>query len=122
MIRRDRLAALAALAIAKKDADLARLAGVTARLAAAACARDDLEASLLREMAKAMSEPEVPVLQALDVHVLMAEQARGALEASISRIAGERDDLRRRCALSFGRAEVLGKLCEQTRRRAKAPD
>jgi len=120
VILREKLRALATLAAVKKDADLGRLAAVSARLVVATRARDDMVAALARETAFATATPEVPVWQALDAHVILAERARGALEAQIGRIAAEREAMRGVCALSFGRAEVLGRLQERAARQARS--
>jgi hypothetical protein len=120
-MRHDQLAALARLASTKKDADLADLAGVSARLAAALRARDAIEAALAEEIALATLAPEVPLLQALDAHVVLAEKARTSLEAKIQRIEREREGQRLLCARSFGRADVISRLRDtllQNRRRS----
>ncbi len=104
--------ALARLAAAQKDADLARLAAVSAKLSAAVRARDNLDAELAAEMALATRYLEVPVLRALDAHVLLSQKTRGTLEAEITRIESTREDQRQLCARSFGRAEVLHRLCD----------
>ncbi|MGB7268903.1 MAG: hypothetical protein WBC90_05220 [Albidovulum sp.] len=109
-MRREQLAALARLAGAQKDADLARLAGVSVRLNAAVRARDDLEAALAQEIAVATAQPDMQLLRILDAHVILAEKSRTGLEAEITRITHEKDALRQICAKSFGRAEVLAQL------------
>lgn len=73
-------------------------------------ARERLDAALADEMRLALRDPEVPVLRALDRHVLLAEQARTALEGRIRACVAERDLERARAALSFGRATVLDRM------------
>lgn len=110
MRRADRLAALSALAGVRRDADLAQLAAVAVRLCGALNARDQMDEALAREIALAQSGSELPVLQALDAHIILAERARGSLETQIARIAVEKEHQRRLCAASFGRADVLNRL------------
>ena len=95
---------------AQKDADLARLAGVSVRLNAAVRSRDELEAALAQEIAAATTQPDMQLLRMLDAHVVLAEQARSGLEAEITRIECEKEGLRQASAKSFGRAEVLAQL------------
>ncbi len=120
MKRADRIAALSALAGMQRDADLARLAGVSARFTGALESRNRMDAALAREIALVHLDPDLPVLQALNAHVLLAECARAALETQIARLAEEREVLRRLCTTSFGRADVLEHLCarQQAVRRA----
>ncbi len=110
-----RLAALGRIAGARSDADLARLAAASLRLAEATAARERLDAALADEMRLALRDPEVPVLRALDRHVLLAEQARTALEGRIRACVAERDLERARAALSFGRATVLDRMVTAAR-------
>ena len=113
MKRAERIAALSALASARRDADLARLAAVAARLSGALNARDELAAALAHETNRVQEAPDLPALKALDAHVLLAERARGALEAGIVRLTAEKEQQRRLCARSFGRADVLDHLHAQ---------
>lgn len=119
-MRKERMAALAALAAVRKDADLARLSGLSTRLASATQARQRLEAALAREIAQVVQQPELPGFRALDAHVILSERARTALETEIARIAREHAAQRRVCTVSFGRAEVLAQLRERLAR-AKKP-
>lgn len=119
-MRKDRLPALAALATIKKDADLARLAAISARLVTAQRTRDEMEAALASQTETVKASPELPLWQALETHVIFAEQALSNLAARIEEIAAEREASRKDCAGSFGRATVLDKLSarqkSQTRR------
>lgn len=118
-----RLAALGRIAGARREADLARLAAASARLVEATSARDRLDAALAAEMCLALRDPEVPGLKALDRHVILAEQARTALEGRIQACVAERDLERERAALSFGRATVLDRMVTDARAAArKVPD
>ena len=121
MSRSDRIAALAALGAARRDADLARLAAVAARLSVAVHLRDRMEAALAHEIDTAKAGPELPVLKALDAHVLLAERARGALETQIARITDEKEAERRLCARSFGRADVLERLRDRLKAERRRP-
>lgn len=117
MRRADRLTALAALAGARRDADLAQLAAVAVRLCGVLSARDQMDAALAREITVVQSDPELPILKVLDAHIILAERARGSLETQIARLAGEKEQQRHLCATSFGRADVLNRL----RLQSKAP-
>lgn len=121
MSRTDRIAALSALAAARRDADLARLAAVAARLSVAVNLRDRMEEALAHEIATAKADPGLPVLQALDAHVVLAERARSALEAQIDRITDEKEAERRLCARSFGRADVLEHLRDRLQAERRRP-
>lgn len=116
-----RLAALGRIAEARRDADLARLSAVSARLSSAVEARATLDAALSAEIRLALCDPEVPVLRALDQHVILAEQARTTLEARIADLTTEREAERARTALSFGRAMVLDRLADAARQSARKP-
>ncbi len=117
----DRIAALSALAAARRDADLARLAAVAARLSVAVNLRDRMEAALAHEFDLVKADPGLPALKALDAHVLLAERARGALEAQIARITDEKEAERRLCARSFGRADVLERLRDRLKAERRRP-
>lgn len=105
-----RLAALARIAAVKREADLARLAAVSGRLNASLAARGELDAALHTEIRKAVADPELPGLRALDRHILLAEQARSALDRRIAGLAAEREAERAQAALSFGKALALDRL------------
>ncbi len=106
-----RMTALQAISGVRRDADLAALSAVSARLARTVDARDRLEADLAREAEAVLRAPDVPALRALDRHVLLAEQARALLEARIAAIGAAREAARAVAATSFGRAVVMGRLC-----------
>lgn len=110
-----RLAALARIANARSEADLARLATTSARLNTSQQARDELEAALHAEIRATLDAPELPSLRALDRHILLAEQARAALERRIAQLAADQVAERAKAAQSFGRARVLDRLHTQVR-------
>ncbi|MCY1126768.1 hypothetical protein OU426_07885 [Frigidibacter sp. RF13] len=114
--RARQLARLKRVAEARRDSDLAALSSVTARLAAAEQAREDLAQALAAEVRKAVAEPEMPTFRALDMHLILSERTKTALEARITRIAAERDAQRAIAAASFGRAAVLDELAEWVNR------
>lgn len=119
-MRQDRLRALAKLCAAKKDADLAQLSGITARLTAAKNAREALECALAKEIGFAAGSADVPLMRVLDAHVLLAEQSRSAIEHSITRLSAEREGVLDLCRSSFGRASVLADLSKRLTRQAKS--
>lgn len=112
---KGKLAALTRIATIVREADLARLAAASGRLNASVEARSTLEAALQREIRATLTEPELPVLHALDQHVLLAEQARAALDRRIAALDAEREAERAIAARSFGRAHVLERLCSAAR-------
>lgn len=116
-----RLAALGRIADARRDADLARLAAASARLADATETRNRLDAALAAEVHVALRDPEVPVLKALDRHVILAEQARAALEERIRSLAAMREARRAQAALSLGRATVLDRMAATARAAIRKP-
>ncbi len=110
-----KLAALTRIATVVREADLARLAAASGRLNASVDARTELEVALQREIRATLAEPELPALQVLDQHVLLAEQARAALDRRIAVLAAEREGERDIAARSFGRALVLERLGAKAR-------
>lgn len=112
-----KLAALTRIATTVREADLARLASASGRLNAGLEARTELETALQRQIHMTIAEPELPMLHALDQHVLLAEQARSALDRRVAVLAAEREAERVIAARSFGRAQVLERLCAKARSR-----
>lgn len=105
-----RLAALARIAAVKREIDLARLAAASGRLNASLAARSELDAALDAEIRKALAAPQLPDLRALDRHILLAEQARSALDRRIADLAAAREAERAEAARSFGKALALDRL------------
>ncbi|WP_284163917.1 hypothetical protein [Frigidibacter sp. SD6-1] len=119
--RTRQLARLKRVADARRDSDLAALSAVSARLAATERAREELAQALAAEVRKAVAEPDLPTFRALDMHLVLSERAKAALEARIARIADERETLRAAAALSFGRATVLDRIADRLER-SRPPD
>jgi hypothetical protein len=108
--RSRRVAVLAGLAGLIRDSELARLGASHAQLHAAESRRADLHAAIAHEVQYAAEAGGVPEHAALDMHLVLALQARDALDARLAGLAAERDVARRRAALAFGRAEALARL------------
>ena len=105
-----RLQALQQLAGAQQDAELARLSGIAARLRDAESAREALGAAVAREVDFATEASEMPVFHALDMHLVLTERAKGALEGHIAVLVAEREAARRTAARAFGKATILNQL------------
>lgn len=118
----QKLAALARIAGMKRDADLASLSAASARLTEAEDSLGRLRSALDGEIRKAVADPEVPVLQALDQHIILSERSRAALETRIATLNAERDRTRAAAAKSFGRALVLATLGDRHRKAAHKTD
>jgi hypothetical protein len=111
--RARQLVRMKRVAEARRDSDLAALAAVSARLAAAERVREDLALALAAEVRKAIARPEVPTFRALDMHLVLSERTKSAIEARIAGITEEREALRAVAAVSFGRAAALEKLADR---------
>ncbi|MGB3148823.1 MAG: hypothetical protein WBA91_13855 [Paracoccaceae bacterium] len=118
-MRQDRMRDLARMAGMVRDADLARLSALSARLTEAERKRSAMIASLSEEAARALSQPDVPLWGALDGHLIFSRQALDRLDYQIEKITRERDRTRTHCARSFGRAEVLGKLSDKSAKKGQ---
>lgn len=106
----QRLKILQHIAGARRDAELARLSGAAGRLRAAQDLRERLDAAVAREVDYASGTGEMPVFQALDIHLLLAERTKATLDERIANLAAEKEKARQTAALAFGRAEVLGRM------------